>query len=284
LSGNTILVNVEHLSSGSHIKIKIKCDYCDTHKEMMYKEYIKNIKKQNNIYSCSVKCRNLQMSNKICKNCNTEKEVSDFYKKLSVCKKCHSILNYQKNKDRDRIKNNERSKIWCNNNREKLELYRKNNKDKRKEYYIEYNKKRNYYQNNKEKVSERSRELYRENIQIHRKYHRNWAKNKRDNDPLFKLRMNLQSLIRSSIRNYGCNKNRRTEEILGCGIKEFIIFIENKFIDGMCWENYGEWHLDHIIPSSWAKTEEEVYNLNNFNNFQPLWAFENISKGARFSG
>ena len=51
----------------------------------------------------------------------------------------------------------------------------------------------------------------------------------------------------------------------------------------MSWNNYGEWHLDHKTPISWAKTEEEVYRLNNYNNFQPLWAIENTSKGNKWS-
>ena len=33
--------------------------------------------------------------------------------------------------------------------------------------------------------------------------------------------------------------------------------------------NYG-WDLDHIIPICKAKTDEEVYKLNHYTNFQPL--------------
>ena len=51
----------------------------------------------------------------------------------------------------------------------------------------------------------------------------------------------------------------------------------------MTWENHGSWHLDHKIPISWADTEEKVYKLNHFSNFQPLWAFENQSKNNRFA-
>ena len=51
----------------------------------------------------------------------------------------------------------------------------------------------------------------------------------------------------------------------------------------MSWENYGEWHLDHKTPISWAKTEEEIYELNHYTNFQPLWEFDNLSKGNRWS-
>ena len=42
-------------------------------------------------------------------------------------------------------------------------------------------------------------------------------------------------------------------------------------------------YLDHKIPISWAKTEDDIYELNKYKNFQPLWATENLSKGNRYS-
>jgi hypothetical protein len=38
--------------------------------------------------------------------------------------------------------------------------------------------------------------------------------------------------------------------------------------------NYG-WDMDHIVPMSSAKTEEEVIRLNNYLNFQPLCSYVN---------
>jgi len=52
----------------------------------------------------------------------------------------------------------------------------------------------------------------------------------------------------------------------------------------MSWENYGEWELDHKVPISLATTVEEIYSLNHYTNFQPLWASDNKSKGNRFIG
>lgn len=51
----------------------------------------------------------------------------------------------------------------------------------------------------------------------------------------------------------------------------------------MNWDNRGlyGWHIDHIIPLSSAKTEEEVYKLCHYTNLQPLWAKENLSKGNK---
>lgn len=47
-------------------------------------------------------------------------------------------------------------------------------------------------------------------------------------------------------------------------------------------KNRGEWHIDHIKPTSLAKTEEEIYELNNYTNLQPLWAIDSLRKGNKY--
>ncbi len=49
----------------------------------------------------------------------------------------------------------------------------------------------------------------------------------------------------------------------------------------MTWENKTLWHLDHIVPVSVAKTEQEIIKLNHYTNFRPLWAKENLAKGKK---
>ena len=51
----------------------------------------------------------------------------------------------------------------------------------------------------------------------------------------------------------------------------------------MSWDNYGQWHIDHIKPLA----EFDLTNRPQFlaachyTNLQPLWASANHKKGAR---
>ena len=49
----------------------------------------------------------------------------------------------------------------------------------------------------------------------------------------------------------------------------------------MCWENHGEWHIDHVVPLASAKTEDEIYKLNHYSNLQPLWKIDNLKKSNK---
>ena len=72
-------------------------------------------------------------------------------------------------------------------------------------------------------------------------------------------------------------------DVLGCSPEYLKEHLEKQFSQGMSWDNYGfyGWHIDHKIPLSSAKTEEEVYQLCHYTNLQPLWAKDNLSKGGK---
>ena len=80
-------------------------------------------------------------------------------------------------------------------------------------------------------------------------------------------------------------KSSQTEIILGCPLNTFICHLQFQFKPNMTLENHGQgpgkWNMDHIIPISSAKTEEEIIKLNHYTNFQPLWWEENMAKGAK---
>ena len=57
--------------------------------------------------------------------------------------------------------------------------------------------------------------------------------------------------------------------------------LEKKFLNGMSWENHGEWHVDHIKPISSFPKDTHPSVINSLNNLQPLWAKDNLSKGSK---
>ena len=63
----------------------------------------------------------------------------------------------------------------------------------------------------------------------------------------------MRKLIAHSMWNKGYTKKSRTFEILGISYEEFSLYMERQFVDGMSWDNHGEWHIDHIIPLASAQ-------------------------------
>jgi len=78
-------------------------------------------------------------------------------------------------------------------------------------------------------------------------------------------------------------KSAKTSELLGCTVEDLRLFLEAEFVEGMSWENYGEWHVDHIRPCASFNLEdpEEQKRCFHWTNLQPLWAQDNLRKGAK---
>lgn len=99
-----------------------------------------------------------------------------------------------------------------------------------------------------------------------------------------KLRTYFGAAISHAIK--GRTKGGRSwTKLVGYGLQELRAHLELQFLPGMTWENYGEWHIDHIIPV--ASFTYESYDSEEFKrcwglpNLRPLWGKENIGKGAR---
>ena len=93
----------------------------------------------------------------------------------------------------------------------------------------------------------------------------------------------MRAAIQQSI---GSEKGGRSwETLVGYTASQLKRHIERRFVGGMAWNNYGEWHIDHIIPISafnFTKPEHEDFRRCwALFNLQPMWAKENITKGAR---
>lgn len=101
------------------------------------------------------------------------------------------------------------------------------------------------------------------------------------NDPVFKLALLLRTRLRSAIKNR--SKSGSAVDLLGCTIPELITHFETLFTTGMTWDNHGKWHIDHIQPLASFNLEDpqQLAIACHYSNLQPLWAADNMSKGAK---
>ena len=108
--------------------------------------------------------------------------------------------------------------------------------------------------------------------------HRDYQRTRYQTDIEFKLAKNLRSRVRSAIQNQ--QKAGSAVSDLGCTVAELKSHLELRFVDGMSWDNYGEWHIDHIEPlSKFDLTDRKQFlSACHYTNLQPLWAQDNWKK------
>src|SRR5258705_2705793 len=135
-----------------------------------------------------------------------------------------------------------------------------------------------YYKKGSEYHKKRKAKWRLENSEYYLQQNRIYQKVKLKTDIIHKLKQRLRQRIYKAIKlEY---KSGSAVKDLGCSIEEFKAYIEQRFRPGMSWENWGEWHLDHIKPLSLFNLQdrEELLKACNYTNYQPLWAEENIKK------
>jgi hypothetical protein len=205
---------------------------------------------------------------KECYTCNKVKSLEEFNKwkkgrfgRKNVCRECQKSYRHE----------------W----------YLKN-AESEKEKVSEYNK--------DPEIRRRFREKYKNDEQLRNKLCESNNKRRRTPEARSKARIQrakwysiphnriaqtLRCRIRLAIK--GKVKPKSTESLLGCTFEEAKLYIEKLFKSGMSWDNYGEWHIDHIIPcASFDLTKiDEQNKCFHYTNLQPLWKLENISKGAK---
>jgi hypothetical protein len=236
---------------------------------------------------------------KVCNKCLIEKPFEDFSKCKTfkdgfcyTCKKCSKESfkkYYNKNKKilSEKAKNKEKIP-YSDDKRKYMKEYYSKNKEvitaKSKEYYQKNSDTikalaKEYNKNNKEDIAKKTKEYRIKN----KKDLNEKIKKKKQINPLFRLTCYIRSRISSIFKNSNSYENSSVKYILGCSFDEIKIHIEEQFIEDMSWENYGMygWHIDHIVPLSSAKTEEELIKLCHYTNLQPLWAIDNLKKGAK---
>ena len=98
-----------------------------------------------------------------------------------------------------------------------------------------------------------------------------------------KSRIMINRLKARTQREVGRQICRQDHNPTGCSASTLAAHLESKFQDGMSWDNYGEWHVDHILPMASFNLLDPIERAkaNHYTNLQPLWAEENFKKGSR---
>jgi hypothetical protein len=196
------------------------------------------------------------MITKICSKCHKEKNICEFGKYaqskdglLTVCKLCKKIINLNY-RNSDPVKYKEKQKKYRNNNKSKEKIRIQNWREK-----------------NKKKVNLKSTK---------------YEKYRKEVDPQYKLIRNVRTRLYNFLKSKNISKKNKTIDIIGCDSFFLKNYLESKFTENMSWGNFGkEIHIDHIIPLSSAKNEEEVLKLCHYTNLQPLWSYDNLKKGSK---
>lgn len=285
--------NLSEFGINNHMKdgYNSKCKDCIKNKNEAKIEY--HYKGETKICKCCFKEKDLYWFQfrikrgyyeKRCRECKKNKVTIQEKKEIDGklrCEKCNIFKpfdSFHKNKSNKRGVTS-----WCKKcTNKKQKIFRKNNPEKVRGW------KSKDYQKHSDAYKKRAKKYSKNNRQKINKYIKKRNKIKTSTEPLYKLKRNISSLIRNSLKKEGFIKKSKSEEILGCTTEEFKNHIESQFLDWMNWSNHGlceeglknnTWNLDHIVPITAAKNEEEVLMLNHWSNFQPLCSFKNIKKG-----
>ena len=109
---------------------------------------------------------------------------------------------------------------------------------------------------------------------------------KQINDPAWQIHSRVRGAIRFAMKKKGVSiEYSSTFEALGYSKKQLVSHLERQFLPGMGWHNKAKWHIDHIVPLAHFKCQslddpafKAAWALTNL---RPLWAKENIRKGAK---
>lgn len=248
-----------------------------------------------------------EFKTKICIKCAIQKDLIEFHRSKiendgykPICKECRRLESrkyYDKNKEkiRNKIKKyRDINKSYIQTNKK----YKENNKEFVLKLKREWSKsesgkksKKLYYDKNKDDIKNKVRnrrlnnnDKYREfdkirrNKQEYKKYMSNYIKkHKKLNPHIYAWR----SVLNNTLKRFGTKKEEQTIKLLGYSAIQLKEHLENNFISGMTWDNWGEWHIDHIKPVSSFDRNEKMNIVNSLSNLTPIWAIDNLKKGNK---
>lgn len=209
---------------------------------------------------------------KFCSICKEDKPLSDYTKAgkgkyRPCCKVCYKERYGEKEKLAAQ-------RSYQNNKKERKKMaisWRENNPERSKEIY------KKSYEKNREQILETQKQIRKNNSG----YYADYARNREKRDVHFKVVRRLRNRIYSLVKG---GKSKRTLELLGCSIEELKTHLESQFTEGMSWDNYGIWHIDHKKPCAAFDLEKQEQQkiCFHYTNLQPLWKLDNLRKGDKY--
>ena len=141
---------------------------------------------------------------------------------------------------------------------------------------------------NKEHLKEYLKEYREKNTEKIKKTKRDYERNRKASDPLYKLISNFRTAIYQVLKESNVDKNKHYFDILQYTPESLIKHLESQFENNMNWDNYGEWHVDHKLPITSFNIEEmgdeEFMRCWSLDNLQPMWGTDNIRKYNKVIG
>lgn len=136
---------------------------------------------------------------------------------------------------------------------------------------------KSYYVDRATEISEKVN-IYNKNNRAKRN---KYLAKKKATDIQFRIAANLRHRLWAALKK--SRKKGSAIKDLGCSIQDLKYYLESRFKPGMSWDNYGQWHIDHIKPlSSFDLTNrEQLKEACNYKNLQPLWAKDNLRKSNK---
>ena len=145
----------------------------------------------------------------------------------------------------------------------KISPEEKENRKKNSKHHKEYAK--NYFQKNKKSILKKRKERFKR-------------------DPKAKIAAVLRTRLYEAVTKKSGGSKGGMTHLLGCSVDNLLKHLENQFIEGMTWDNHGDWHIDHIKPCvAFDLTDpEQQRECFHYTNLQPLWAEENLQKAGHY--
>lgn len=138
-------------------------------------------------------------------------------------------------------------------------------------------KRKRYYEANKDRISDYSKRYYEANKQRYFEVSNRYRNARRRRDNKYRTRCNLRTRFYHALK--GLCKRSSVMDLLDCSVDQLVNHLQNHFAPGMSWDNYGDWHVDHIIPLS-AFDDPQDPRAWGRSNLRPMWGSENCAKGG----